>query len=1014
MPPLNTPGHSARSGNPVEKSPSSLGLSAESPRRVVNTASDIGFRDSESARLSWKRVVTRLSPSLTSALWPLLSETPDPGGALLLFERLSESPEVVRLLEQHDVLAHYAIAVFGHSTFLGETLVRNPDLLLSFLQEKNLDRSISQEEFHESLTRFRARSPESDVSLILAQFKRREYVRIMLRDVLKIAPLAETTSEISSLADVLIEEALREADGQLQRRHESPQHLDPSGRLVDTPFSILALGKLGGSELNYSSDADLLYLYGDGQEPAADVSNREYFIRLAQQTTEILSRLTGEGPVFRIDLRLRPQGGEGELAISLSQALTYYAETAHDWERQALIKLRHSAGDAGLAREFIRGVQPHVYTEKVNFAAIKTALVARERMQKGKSKASLGQAERSIDIKVDRGGIRDIEFLVQCLQRVYGGAEPWLRSGGTLFSLQKLHDKRHISGKEFHDLTSAYEFLRHLEHRLQLREGRQTHRLPTSEGDLRIVQRAMGGGWGEEAGASLIDTVRHRMSAVSEIYQRIIFQQQTRGQQSQHAEFTLQSSLGTTPTDQSTQHLLEKLATDAPALYEISYRPGVGLPARRNVQRFLTSAVASSQLYATVLRHQKEADRALTLFDASEYLTQILIRHPEEIATLAEMREAEPRLGRRYLFERSVGERSLLDTFSLETPLPPSDPVFAYLADSPVSYAEKLASLRRYFRHCAFRVGARDIIQLREVYESFADLTLAAADAMAAAFSMAGSPRGFAVMALGRLGSGEFDLLSDGDVLFVCEEGSDRAELTKCAEQMMHALSAYTREGMVFPVDARLRPRGGEGELLVTPTQLATYFQQEAQPWEALMYTKMRFFTGSVSLGERANAQLQNLFERFAANADFARAVREMRTKLEAVEPGKSFKSSTGGIYDIDFITSFLMVKHNIASKQGSLRDRLWRCASAGRLDKSDAATFDHAAELLRTAEHISRLVVGRPGKWLPATEHGRDVAEKLTSKILSREFPQGLQAELERTCGIVRTIYNKVLNEAG
>ena len=317
----------------------------------------------------------------------------------------------------------------------------------------------------------------------------------MLRDVLKIAPLAETTAEISALADVLIEEALREADSKLQRRHGTPQHLDALGRLVDTPFAVLALGKLGGNELNYSSDVDLMYIYGDGEEPPrTPVSNREYFIRLAQHTTEILSRVTREGPVFRIDLRLRPQGGEGELAIRLSQALTYYAETAHDWERQALIKVRHAAGDTALAREFIRAVQPHVYTEKVNFAAIKTALVAREKMQKRRQLGkTLGQPDETIDVKIDRGGIRDIEFLVQCLQRVYGGAEPWLRSGGTLFSLHKLHDKGHISGKEFHDLTSAYEFLRHLEHRLQLREGQQTHRLPASEADCRVLQRAMEG-----------------------------------------------------------------------------------------------------------------------------------------------------------------------------------------------------------------------------------------------------------------------------------------------------------------------------------------------------------------------------------------------------------------------------------------------------------------------------------------------------------------------------------------
>jgi glutamate-ammonia-ligase adenylyltransferase len=948
------------------------------------------------------------------ALPGLLAESPDPDCALRLFERLTESPEIVRLLDRHNFLVHYAIVVFGHSRFLGETLIQNPDLLQSFLREKNLDRSFSQEEFHESLARFRARSFETDVSLTLARFKRREYVRIMLRDVLKIAPLAETTAEISALADVLIEDALREADSKLQRRHGTPQHLDALGRLTDTPFAILSLGKLGGNELNYSSDADLMYIYGDGEEPPkAPVSNREYFIRLAQQTTEILSRVTREGPVFRIDLRLRPQGGEGELAIRLSQALKYYAETAHDWERQALIKVRHSAGDLVLAREFIRAVQPHVYTEKANFAAIKTALVAREKMHKRRQQGSgLEQVASTIDVKIDRGGIRDIEFLVQCLQRVYGGAEPWLRSGGTLFSLQKLHDKGHISGREFHDLTSAYEFLRHLEHRLQLREGRQTHQLPSSEADSQILQRAMEGyAPGEHRAGELSAMVRLRMGAVAEIYQRIIYQQQSRGrQQLRDTEFKLLSTPEPALTDQSSQHLLERLATEAPELYEITNRPDLSLQARSNVHRFLVSAFASSHRYAAVLRYQKEASRALTLFEASDYLTQILIRHPEEIATLAETEEARPRPGRGYTVEGSPGDRPLFDNFSLESSQGSSDPVFAYLGNSPIPYGEKLSLLRQHFRHRAFAVGARDLIELRNVYESFSDITLAAADAMAAAFSMAGSPPGLAVMALGRLGSGEFDLLSDADVLFVCDEAGDRIALTRCAEQTMYALSAYTREGMVFPVDARLRPRGGEGELLSTPTQLAAYFEHEAQPWEALMYTKLRFFAGSKIVGERAIAQLKTLFERFASDDGFAAAVREMRTKLETAEPGKSFKSSPGGAYDIDFITSFLLVKHGVAQKPGSLRDRLWRCVSIGRLEKVDAAVLDHAAELLRTAEHVSRLIVGRPGKWLPATEHGRQVAEKFTAKILGRHFSDGLENELSRTFETVRGIFDRVL----
>jgi [glutamine synthetase] adenylyltransferase / [glutamine synthetase]-adenylyl-L-tyrosine phosphorylase len=1034
--PPKLPNQPARPGVRGENGRPSLDQDGSETRpHIVSATTDIPFRDPESSRLSLERASSRFSAALGSALRSLLAEAPDPDGALLQFERLSESPEVVQLLERHNFLAHYAIVVFGHSRFLGETLLQNLDLLPSLLREKNLDRSFSQEEFHESLARFRARSLENDVSLILARFKRREYVRIMLRDVLKIAPLAETTAEISALADVLIEEALREADSHLQRRHGTPQHVDALGRLVDTPFAILALGKLGGNELNYSSDVDLMYIYGDGDEPAkAPISNREYFIRLAQHTTEILSRVTREGLVFRIDLRLRPQGGEGELAIRLSQALSYYSETAHDWERQALIKAKYSAGDAGLAREFIRAVQPHVYTEKVNFAAIKTALVAREKMQKRWQQQQVtlrAQPGQTFDVKVDRGGIRDIEFLVQCLQRVYGGAEPWLRSGGTLFSLQKLHDKRHISGKEFHDLTSAYEFLRHLEHRLQLRDGRQTHRLPAADTDLKTLQRAMEGyAPSEYRVTDLASTLKHRMGAVAEIYQRIIFQQQTRGhQQARGAEFKLLSPPEPTALDQSSQHLLERLVTDAPAWYEIANRPDLSQQARRSFQRFLASAFTSSHRYATLARYQKEASRALSLFEASDYLTEILIRHPEEIATLAETEEGGRDPGRAYLFERAFpeqafGERSLVDASSVESPrvessgreraVLPKDPTFTYLAYSPVPYSEKLALLRQHFRHRAFVVGARDVIELRDVYESFADITAAAADAMAAAFSIAGAPQGLAVMALGRLGSGEFDLLSDADVLFVCEEEGDRIALTKCAERMMHVLSDYTRDSMVFPVDARLRPRGSEGELLVTPTQLAAYFEHEAQPWEALMYTKLRFFAGWKTLGDRATAQIKILFDRFAADAGFGVAVREMRTKLEGAETRTSFKSSPGGTYDIDFITSYLMVKHGVSSKRGSLRDRLWRCVSAGRLDKGDAASLDHAAELLRTAEHVSRLVVGRPGKWLPATEHGRQVTERLTGKILSREFPDGLETELARTLGTVRTIYDRIFDDDG
>jgi len=979
--------------------------SENSASSVSDRLAVVSFRESEVAHKNFERISLKISPGLAKALPTLLAESPDPDSALLLFERfVSEaSPETLRLIEGHPFLAHYAIAVFGYSWYLGETLIRNPDLMHTFVREKRLDRSFTREEFSEALARFRSRSFERDNSLLLARFKRREYVRIMLRDVLHIAPLAETTAEISAMSDVLIEEALREAESEMERRFGLPQHLDSEGRAVNTPFAVLSMGKLGGNELNYSSDIDLLFLFGDGREPpSAPISNREYFVRLAQQVTEILSRPTAEGAVFRIDLRLRPQGNEGELAINLSHALRYYAVTAHDWERQALIKVRFSAGNEGLAREFIRRIQPQIYSEEINFAAIKTALMTREKIDRKRRRQSAAEGQRGIDVKIDRGGIRDVEFLVQCLQRVYGGAEPWLRSGGTLFSLQKLHDKRHISGRDFHELTSAYAFLRHLEHRLQLRRGQQVHRLPQSSHELQVLQRSMVGLTPGYRLADLKTAVQERMAAVAEIYQRVIYHQQTRRALAPaEDEFRLQARAEAVSPDQSHREMLERLAEDAPRLAQAVAGLKPGSVARKNALRFLSSAFGGSERYAAMLREQEIISDSLSLFETSEYLTDILVRHPEEVSTLSEIRSCAPRLRSGNLF-----------TLSEEDRFAGRDPVFAYIAGSTAAHGERIALLRRHFRHCMFASGARDVAEFRPVYSALAETSAAADEAINAAFGIAGGPRGLAILALGRLGSREFDLLSDADLLFVCDERHDRRSLVRAAEQVMQALSAYTQEGLVFPVDTRLRPRGGEGELLVTPAHLEEYFSSEAQPWEALVYTKLRLICGDAALGRRAEAATEALFRRFSAEETFPSAVRQMRKRLEeASAPEKSVRTSAGALYDADFLSGFLLVKHGIRTKMGTLRDRLWRCAAAGVLEKRDAAVLDHAAELCRTVEHVLRLVTGRNLRWLPSGEHARSAAERLSSQVLRREFADGLEPELLRTFAMVREIYNRVVN---
>jgi len=340
------------------------------------------------------------------------------------------------------------------------------------------------------------------------------------------------------------------------------------------------------------------------------------------------------------------------------------------------------------------------------------------------------------------------------------------------------------------------------------------------------------------------------------------------------------------------------------------------------------------------------------------------------------------------------------------------DPIFAYVVSSQASYGEKLSLLRQHYRHRVFAAAARDVSELRDIYESLGSTTAGAEDAISAAYGIAGEPSGLAVMALGRLGTREFDLLSDADLLFVCDEQADRASVTKAAEQMMHALAAYTRDGMVFPVDARLRPRGNSGELVVSPSQLLAYFEREALPWEALSFTKLRFLVGTHDLEKRTLAATQALFRRFASEPAFLASLNAMRTKLETMDGGGvSLKNSAGAIYDVDFLTGYLLIKNSVPDKRGTLRDRLWRCAASALIEKSDAAVLDHATELLRTVEHVVRVVVGRPSKWLPTTEYAYRTTERIASQILRRDFSDGLEAELKRSCSEVRGIYTRVLS---
>ncbi len=946
----------------------------------------ITFHEPERARQNLDRIQARAPRELVHTLAPLLAESPDPDQALNLFERLMNEAgeQLISLLNGNRVLLHYTITLLGHSYWMGETLVHNQDLLYAFQREKNLERTLGREDYREHLARLRSHAFESEVCALLARFKKREYVRIALRDVLGIATLAETTAEISALSDVLIEEGLREAEARMRNRFGPPQYQDSHGRQVEAPFAVLALGKLGGNELNYSSDVDLLYLYGD-QDASAEL--REYFVRQAQILTEILSRATREGAIFRIDLRLRPQGAEGEPAVGLRHALNYYSHVAHDWELQALIKVRHSAGNLALARQLVRGVEPYVYTRNINFEAMETAILSRQRM--GEHLRRLAVVRRhaeTVDVKLDRGGIRDIEFLAQCLQRVYGGGERWLRPGGTLFSLQKLHDKGHIGGKDFHDLTEAYQFLRKVEHRLQLQRGQQIHRLPSGNEELQALQRAVEPTTALEGVAGFLLAIKARMTCVSEIYERTIHSQ--RQIEKQGAEiFRLTQAPSGAVRELSFDQVLQRIAVDAPSLRQIVAQPGLELHGRRNLHKFLSSAMTSAARYASLLENPHAIERALPLFETSDHLTDILVRHPEVISVLNHL--------------SNPAELPLFATGH--------EDLFFAVPDAHGS-GERLALLRQHYRRHAFAGGARDILFGRSAFASMGESTLIADAAVRCALAIVEGEEALGVFALGRLGTQEFDIASDADLLFVRGQQTNSDEARTKAEKLMHALAAYTKEGTIFAVDARLRPRGGEGELVVTPQELQKYLVEEAQPWEALTYTKLRFICGPKEIETQVLPMVHEQIKRLAVQPGFARAAVEMRARQEKSNRfAKSFKLARGGFYDIDFLASYWMLKHAQMTPENTCR-RIQDLQQGGQLDSTRADALLQAATLYRTVDHAVRLVTGRARPELPSAEHARQSTEMLVRKMLKIAMHNDLQAELESTAVKVRSIFNEAL----
>ncbi|MEW6128075.1 MAG: hypothetical protein AB1757_13630 [Acidobacteriota bacterium] len=427
----------------------------------------------------------------------LILSLPDPQTARVFLQRLeTEQPLHAAKCRRHPLLLSRLLTIAAYSPFLAENLLRHADDIDWF--EREMQRGFgfvkTTEQMSEDLSRFLTRMFNADEKTLLLRFRNREFLRIYLRDCLNLATLAEVTEELSNLADVILQYALKIAMQEIINKHGAPQLRDERGRITQAEFAIVALGKLGCRELNYASDIDLMFLYcgsgetaGDGRNPYASINNKDFFIKVAQHVIKAISGLTSEGAVYRIDLRLRPYGRDGDLVWEIERAADYYHNKAESWERQMLIRARATAGSEAVFTQFFERVRDRVFSNEPAPDALMDVRRAKEKIDRQIAKQTGG-----FNVKLGIGGIREIEFIAQGLQLQHGGREPWVRAAQTLIVLARLAEKGFLSESERAALSSAYAFFRMVEHRLQMEHGAQTHTLPLAEERLELLARRCG------------------------------------------------------------------------------------------------------------------------------------------------------------------------------------------------------------------------------------------------------------------------------------------------------------------------------------------------------------------------------------------------------------------------------------------------------------------------------------------------------------------------------------------
>ena len=863
------------------------------------------------ADLSWIKNKAR------DSLQPAQVET-----TLIQLDEAWPSPESLREVAENFPLGEAAlIHLLAVSSICAARIVRNPELLRWLSQPEISAQARSRGEMIGALDQLGGESVASQNFRPLRQWKNREMTRIALRELANVAELEETTGELSQVAEICIREVFAHWNTKLRESSGSPA----------ADLAILALGKLGGRELNHSSDVDLIFFYTEEGEVSPRLSNHQWFNRLSEKILETFSTPDPEGALFRVDLRLRPEGSAGPLARSLESMENYYAGFGETWERIALIKSRCVAGSRELAYEFLRQHQPFIYPRSPTPDLLDEIAKIKRRIEQDMA----GDLER--DVKLGRGGIREIEFVVQTLQFIHGGRHAFLQETNTLNALRSLARFELIGRSEVVALDRAYRFLRQIEHRLQIEAEQQTHTLPRENAALDRLARSLGFESQQKFATKLSDT----MQGVRSIFEGVVTTRATDiaapnlniFKDEKSAARSLADLLKPTSASHIAPRTKQVFAKLQPSLLNEIARAADSDTTLNQFVRFVEAYGLRGLLFELLATNPTLLELLIKTIDRSQFAADLLIRRPQLLEEITRDKS--------FNQPRSIAEHiARLDTFGAN--------------------ATNLDPIRAYRQRQTLRIIMRDVLGVADASVIFAELSDLAEACLTFTNKLLGGDD-LTIIALGKFGGRELSYGADLDAVFVGEDA-------RGAQNLIAATTQASAEGTIASLDARLRPDGEKGPLVAPVAAYESYYRDRAQLWEIHALTRARPISGPIQ--EAYIEIVKQIWRDVGQQPDLLVKIDNMLERIQK-ERGSGndfldFKTGVGGMIEAEFLVQALQVR--FAVWEPNYEKALSSLEKSKIVTHGDAELARKSYAFLRKTESGLRRFENKNVSTLPAT----------------------------------------------